>query len=189
MNVSAGYVLRVFVCFTALLLAYPRVVPIYATMTVAPLDALIGPLQAVPRDGRHIRFEWPVAGRWQPFSEVDFESLSNNVVVLTALLLALQRPWRRRLSSVLKGWGLLYAFNAAHLGVILLHDHHAASGATGTDGFLWGAVSIAYHMGGQIGTMVIPFVAFLLLTLRQKPMDAKSDGSAPAAAAPRSRSA
>jgi hypothetical protein len=145
--------------------------PALAVVLTVPLTGLLPPLQVALR-GSAASFEWMSAAGWIRFVEVDFESLCANFVVLPPLILALHRPLLERLRKVGLGLALLLAFNELHLGVILLKGWAEATNslaATRLGTVILGFVTIAYHMGEQLGSLVVPFLAFLILILRQRP--------------------
>jgi hypothetical protein len=166
--ISPRYLLRFFLWSAVAFVAYRPLVPALAVVLTAPAAVLVAPLQAVPR-GDAVRFEWQRPGVMTAFTEVHFEPLCSNLVVLAGLVLALDWPLRRRLRALGLGLPSLLALNELYLGVILLQSYHETIGGRqlgGIGAIFWGIVKIAYYLGQQMGTMVAPLLVFLFLTLR-----------------------
>jgi hypothetical protein len=190
--VSGRFVLRFFVLSVLGFVALQPALPGLTALMVAPLAVFVEPLQATRR-GEVVDFEWQTALRSFHFTQVQFDSLCANFLVVGALVLALQRPVRERLKKLAIAGALVFLFDELHLGVILLHDYReatASEASTAAGTVFWGVVTIAYHLGEQVGTMVVPFLVFLVVMLRQRPAPASGSadskpGGAPQLTSPR----
>ncbi len=166
---SAAYVGRFFLLSAGIFLLYPVLLPAYATLLVTPITVAITELHAM-RDGVSFAFEWRDWSTIRGLASVNFAPLCQNTVVLSALILALQWPLAKRIRTLAIASMLLFLLNELHLALIVLYNYHVTFPSP-DPGFWkdlgWRIVSIAYHQGRQVGTMLFPFALFLLLLLRQ----------------------